>query len=324
MQRLRFADLNLKMKTLKGIAEVTTSFRSSVVTIGNFDGIHLGHRQIIQQVVERAKNGGQFSIVYTFRPHPQQALNPNKEFGLINTYEEKQEILESCGIDFMIEEPFGREFSTISPARFFSENLIKRLSTQALYVGYDFAFGKGRSGNLDLLKSLCQDNGVELIVMKPLKIEGAICSSSRIRELLQQGDVKQAQLLLSRPFLYQGPVIRGYTRGRQIGFPTANMPMPQKIHLKPGVYATMTRVQGEIFQSVTNIGYRPTFTDPSQIGLSIETHLLDFDRDIYGEGLIVEFYERLRDEIKFGSPEALVDQIQKDIVATRQFFHQTP
>jgi riboflavin kinase/FMN adenylyltransferase len=305
------------MKIFRGYHEITQAFARPIVTIGNFDGLHLGHRQIIHDVVERAKKVKGTSIAYTFRPHPHLALTPEEDLQLINTYDEKLDLLASLGIQVTIEEPFSREFSTIAPEKFFSEVLVKRLSPEAIYVGYDFAFGRNRAGTLDLLKRLCKDEGVELHVAKPLKVDGEVPSSSRIRGYLKTGDVAAANHLLGREFFYRGLVVRGKGRGHSIGFATANVRTESKFLIQEGVYATWALHGGRVYSSVTNVGRQPTFNRDGDAPIAVETHILDFDKDIYGEILEVRMVARLREEIKFDGVNSLVTQIKKDVEKAR-------
>lgn len=224
----------------------------------------------------------------------------------------------------MIEEPFSREFSEIQPERFFSEVLVKSICPQAIYVGYDFGFGRDRAGSLEILRKLCKEENIELHVTPPFKVGDEVCSSSRIRSYLRSGDLKNANALLGRCFRYSGTVIRGNARGRKIGFPTANILAGAKIQVKTGVYATFTVVNGEgtkarRLHSVTNIGVQPTFKSSENQSeqergesITIETHIFSFNEDLYGSNISVELVERLRDEKKFPSIDALIAQIRAD------------
>lgn len=308
-----------RFKIFRGFHEVKESLLRPVLTIGNFDGLHLGHREIITSIQNRAKEVGGTSVVYTFRPHPHRALRPNEKLPLINTYDEKLEILERMGIDAVIEEPFRRDFSTIEPEDFFRDVLLKKLSVHEIYVGYDFGFGKNRTGNLDVLAHLCQTKGVPLHVAKPLKIDSEICSSSKIREHLHTGKIQEANALLGREFFYRGVVVKGDGRGRKIGFPTANISIEDKLQIASGVYATNTICRGKAYKSITNVGLRPTFTDGQNVPITVETNIFDFESDIYGEKIEVRFYQRVRSEKKFNSVDELKAQIQRDIADVKNF-----
>jgi len=310
------------METFRGIQTVSRSFPYPVVTIGNFDGVHLGHQQIIRLAVEKARANGGTAIAYTFRPHPQQALRPGTQIQLLTTYDEKLELLEKTGLDVTIEEPFSREFSTVSPKDFFTEVLLKRLGARAIVVGYDFAFGKERQGHLQALEDLCRGAGVELTVVPPQRTDGEIASSSKIRQHLMAGEVDLASRLLGREFFYRGIVVKGEGRGRKIGFPTANLKIENKLTLPYGVYATWARCEAlfpnELLSSVTNVGIRPTFQGDKELPVLVETHLFDRTVDLYGNVFEVRFVKRLREERKFPGIEALKSQIQADSVLARK------
>lgn len=306
------------MKVFRGYQQLTGELKNPVVTIGNFDGVHLGHQAIMALVKDRAKACGGTSVVYTFRPHPQIALNPEKNLSLLCTYDEKIELLEKLDIDAVIEEPFSRDFSIRSPELFFDEAIIQKIRPVELIVGYDFGFGKGRSGGIETLKKLCERNSVRFEVVPPFEKNGKAISSSRIRELLSKNDLKAASELLGHPFSYKGLVLRGDGRGRNIGVPTANLHLiDNKMALPFGVYATWSCFAGKKFASVTNIGVRPTFESHSD-SVRIETHILDYAGDLYGRLFEVQFVEYLRPERKFSGISALTEQISKDILKARQ------
>lgn len=313
------------MKILRGVHSLSQPLPKAVVTIGNFDGVHLGHQEILTQAIQRAKARGGVSVAYTFRPHPQYALRTDNPPKLLMTYDEKLEALGRLGVDYAVEEPFTREFSSISPEEFFTERLFKGLGAQAIVVGYDFAFGKGREGHLEKLEVLARAAGVELTIVAPCKVDGEIISSSRIRNHLLSGSIPEANALLGRQFFYRGVVVRGEGRGRKIGFPTANLRLEDKLVLPYGVYAGTSLVDGVEYASVTNIGVRPTFQAAAAAGVPatmelalIEVHLLDQTIDLYGRTLEVRFAQRLRDERKFSGIDALKEQIGKDVAETRR------
>lgn len=300
------------MLHVKGIQHLKESPKHPVVTLGNFDGVHWGHRELIEQTLRRAHSNSGTAIVYSFRPHPQIALTPENPIPLLTTYEEKAEIFQSLGIDLFIEEPFSREFSSSEPENFFQSVLVHRLSTEVLIVGYDFSFGKERRGHTQALEMFCKKSGIELIIVPPQRIDGEVISSSRIRETLLLGNIPHANQLLGSPFFYRGIVLKGDGKGRTLGFPTANIKVENKLQLPFGVYATRAFIKGNCYPSVTNIGIRPTFrhTEPSDV--VVETHLLDVNLDLYGLMLQVEFISRLRDEIRFNSMDELSKQIAAD------------
>jgi riboflavin kinase/FMN adenylyltransferase len=307
------------MEVVKGIQNFAQSAKHAVVTIGNFDGVHLGHRMIIQTALELAKKRGGQCIAYTFRPHPQVALRPGTQVQLLSTYDEKLELLRQAGIDITIEEPFSREFSVIEPEQFFTDVLLRRLNVESIVVGYDFAFGRERHGHLEALGKFCKDSGVELVVVQPHRVGSEVVSSSRIRQHLLSGGIEEANHLLGRPFSYRGVVIKGEGRGRQLGFPTANLQLENKLALPYGVYATWSVIDQKVYPSVTNVGIRPTFqTDHPELPALVETHLLDLNLDLYGNSMEVRFIRKLRDERKFGGVEELKSQILRDIEEARK------
>jgi riboflavin kinase/FMN adenylyltransferase len=307
------------MELVRGIQALTHSVAHPVLTIGNFDGVHLGHQRIISLARDKAKDRGGQCVAYTFRPHPQVALRPDTALQLLSTYDEKLELLGHLGVDLLIEEPFSREFSTIEPEQFFTEMILRRLSAEAIVVGYDFAFGRERHGHLDALATFCQNAGVELTVVPPQKMGTEVVSSSKIRQYLLAGNIELANQLLGRFFSYRGNVIRGEGRGRQLGYPTANLKLENKLTLPYGVYATWATVDGKKFPSVTNVGVRPTFQVGSfELPALVETHLLDFSGDLYGSTLDVQFVSRLRAEKKFSGTSELKAQIQIDAQQARQ------
>ena len=316
------------MKLIRGYHHLTKTLKNAVVTIGNFDGVHVGHRKIIDLTLKKARERGGEAVAYTFRPHPQVALRPDTELQLLSTYDEKVELLQSSGLDLVIEEPFSREFSTTSPERFFEDILVRRLNAVEIVVGYDFSFGKGREGHLEALEAFCKRDGIGLTVVPPQRVEGEVVSSSCIRQHLLSGDVEAAARLLGRPFSYRGVVVKGEQRGRKLGFPTANLKLENKLALPFGVYATVATVAGaaaEVFYpSVTNVGVRPTFKDAEgkELPALVETHLLDMTIDLYGSTLEVRFMKRLREERRFSGADfmdQLKAQIQIDADQAREF-----
>ena len=292
------------MKHLRGVARIPRAFQTPVVTIGNFDGVHLGHQAIITEAIHQAQAHGSESVAFTFRPHPQAALRPDQATELICTYDEKVEILKSTGVDWIIEEPFSREFSSTPPHDFFKKIIIEQLGARRLVVGYDFAFGRGREGSLERLQEWCAQSGIALTVVEPLTLDGAAVSSSKIRGALRLGQVGEAAKLLGRPFFYRGVVTKGDQRGRLLGFPTANQQLyrsQQKLILPYGVYATRSWVKDQVFPSVTNVGVRPTFVarqGTEEPPVLVETHLLDSQIDLYGTVMEVQFLTKIRDEKK--------------------------
>lgn len=289
----------------------------TVATIGNFDGVHLGHQELIRSVVKHAARENGVPMVITFRPHPQLVLRPTTGPHLINTYEEKAELVAGLGVEIFVEEPFSREFSNTSPSEFV-QSLKEKLGVKVLYLGYDFAFGKERAGSVEVLQALGREKGVEIHVLPATTLNGAAVSSSRVRASLQAGDMEDVAGLLGRPFYLRGLVWRGEGRGRTIGVPTANLRTENRVYPKVGVYASKTLWRGQWYLSISNIGYNPTFKENSNdLPLKVETHLFDFSHDMYGDEIQVNFLHFLREEKKFSSVNSLLEQIQKDFVAAR-------
>lgn len=278
-------------------------------TIGNFDGVHMGHKRILAAVKQSAMEKGVGSCVITFHPHPQKVLR-NIDVPLLLPMRERLRLLEAEGIDFAACYTFTKEIAAMTAEEFVNEILVGKLHIRHLIVGPDFSFGKNREGNADLLRKLGEEHGFEIEVAEPLLIGGEVVSSSAIRKLLKEGDMKKAAAFLGYDFYVEGSVVEGEKRGRQIGYPTANLETDWEILPKEGVYATRSRVDGEKFDSITNIGYRPTFGESR---LLIETHIFDFSGDIYKKRLAVEFVERIRDERRFDGVDALVAQIGRDV-----------
>lgn len=305
------------MQIFLGHREVKESWKHAVVSVGNFDGVHLGHQEIIRVAQEEARLRQGVCIAYTFKPHPQEALYPERHIALLMTYEEKVERLKRLGLNALIEEPFSREFSNMSAELFFNDVLIHRLSAEAIVVGYDFAFGNDRQGNQHALERLCHESGVSLKVVPPFRVKSDVVSSSKIRSYLHSGDLSSACALLGYDFFYCGVIVRGEGRGQKIGFRTANLQLSNKLKLPHGVYVTIAKHQGRDYPSVTNVGVRPTFKSDKELAALVETHLLDTDIDLYGATIEVRFIQKLREEIKFSGIEPLREQIGRDIAIAR-------
>ena len=308
------------MKIIRDLNELTTPLENAVVTIGNFDGVHLGHREIFRRVVSKARELGGVSVVYTFVPHPLKVLAPERAPRLINTYAEKERLIEASCIDVLICAPFTRETASLSADRFVEDILVKKIGVRYLVVGYDYSFGRNREGNVDFLRRKGEALGFEVEVLGPIVGHGEVYSSSRIRRMLVEGDVSAAVSLLGRHFSLQGEVVHGDKRGKGLGFPTANLATEKEILPRPGVYAVKVKRGERFHDGVVNIGCNPTFC---REGLSVEVHLLDFHEQIYGETLRLYFVERLRDEMRFPSADELRQAIEADIVRARQILAET-
>lgn len=301
-----------------------TSFKahSPVLTIGTFDGVHLGHRKIIDELCKRAKTLNGESVIFTFDPHPRKIVAPGENsLRLLTTLEEKIALLEQSGIDHLIIYPFTKEFSQLTYEEFVERVLVNQIHVKFLVVGYDHKFGKDRKGDFEFLKNCATRFGFQMEKMDVLLMNQAHISSTRIREAIQRGDFDMANAFLGYPFSLHGTVVEGQKLGRKIQFPTANIEAsdPDKIIPGYGVYAVKVKVANQQFNGMLNIGSRPTVNHNAD-NRSIEVHILDFDRDIYGHTIGLEFYKKLREEQKFASLEALKEQLAKDKANTLQFF----
>lgn len=301
-----------------------TSFKahSPVLTIGTFDGVHLGHRKIIDELCKRAKTLNGESVIFTFDPHPRKIVaSGENSLRLLTTLEEKIALLEQSGIDHLIIYPFTKEFSQLTYEEFVERVLVNQIHVKFLVVGYDHKFGKDRKGDFEFLKNCATRFGFQMEKMDVLLMNQAHISSTRIREAIQRGDFDMANAFLGYPFSLHGTVVEGQKLGRKIQFPTANIEAldPDKIIPGYGVYAVKVKVANQQFNGMLNIGSRPTVNHNAD-NRSIEVHILDFDRDIYGHTIGLEFYKKLREEQKFASLEALKEQLAKDKANTLQFF----
>ncbi|MBI5904107.1 MAG: bifunctional riboflavin kinase/FAD synthetase [Deltaproteobacteria bacterium] len=285
------------------------------LTIGNFDGVHLGHRELLRRTVAHARDLGVLAAVLTFSPHPIRFFSPKARFYEITSTAEKAERMEELGIDAMVVESFDGEIGGMAPEEFARTVVRGRMGARVVTVGYDFTFGKGRTGSPAMLSSLGAELGFSVDVVPPLLRGGAIVSSSRIRDLLLGGRVREASALLHRPYRMSGKVVLGASRGRKLGFPTANVQFTQELVPLPGVYVVDADAGAGPVRGVANVGFNPTFGENS---LGLEVHLIDFDGDLYGREITVWFHDRIRDERKFQSVEELVRQIDKDVKRARE------
>jgi riboflavin kinase/FMN adenylyltransferase len=291
--------------------------KGSSITIGNFDGVHLGHQKLIEIAKKKSHQNNIPSLVYTFNPHPVVFLSPKNAPLHINTLKQKTRLLKNQKVDGVIFEEFNETFAHQSPQNFFETVLVKNLNAKAITVGYDFTFGSKRSGTTQTLKDLCKEYQIDFTVVPSFMKGEILASSSIIRKFLLDGDIKAANNILSRPYFIEGKVIHGEKRGGKIGFKTANLKSENELIPDHGVYQTACLVGKKIYPSVTNIGFNPTFDHQE---LSIETHLLDFEKNIYGKKMVVFFLKKLRNEKKFDSVEDLIKQINQDIVKAKNAF----
>ncbi len=289
--------------------------RDMLLTIGVFDGVHQGHKFLIARLVEKARERHMLSGVVTFRRHPREVLSPSLMLPRLTDPRQKVELLKKEGVDAVIVLDFDAEMAAIS-ARDFVALLQKKLRMKGLVVGPDFALGRGREGDIETLRKMGEETGFDITVVAPKRVSRSIVSSTAIRKAMAAGDIKKVNSMLGRPFSLIGRVVSGSHRGGpQLGFPTINLDVDANQALPPdGVYATRTFIDGKTYQSMTNIGRRPTFGGHER---TIESHILDFEGNVYGHEARLDFIGRLRDEIKFESAEELKKQIAKDIVKGR-------
>jgi riboflavin kinase/FMN adenylyltransferase len=292
--------------------------RPTVLTLGVFDGLHLGHQLIMQTVVERARAVGAVPTVITFEPHPREVLHPESAPPLLQTFDQKIEALGVLGIEQTIVIHFDKSFARIRAQDFLRDAVVDRLHAKEVYLGRGFAFGHDREGNIDLLRAVSQSLGFFADEVPEVRLRGRRVSSSRIRELLQQGRVNLARRMLGRPYGVEGRVVRGAERGVTLGFPTANLHPQNRVIPRNGVYVTATLIEGQWRRSVTNVGTRPTFE--SSAATSVETFVMNYSGDLYGDVVRVRFLHRLRDEQKFASIDELKSQIERDVARAEEFF----
>lgn len=285
---------------------------NTIITIGTFDGVHLGHQEIFNVLINKSKNNGCRSFVITFEPHPRLVIQPNSDLKFLTTFEEKVEILRNMGIDNLLVIPFTKEFSELTSEEFFRKYILDGTGIKKMVIGYDHRFGKGRDGDEQKIRELGTANNFEVQKTDAVTVNETVVSSSKIRNALFEGGVKTASQMLGRNYSFAGKVVVGDKRGRELGFPTANIQPENELKQIPknGVYAVKVFLEERTFDGVMNIGLRPTFKE-TKVVLS-EVHILNFNEDIYGKHIRIEFIERIRDEKKFGSKEELIKQIEID------------
>lgn len=288
------------------------AFRNTVITIGTFDGVHLGHKAILQRVVKHAREIDGESVLITFEPHPRKLIFPNQPLKLLTPLKEKLELVSQEGIEHIVVVPFTRDFSNLTADQYIKDFLVKKFHPHSIVIGYDHHFGYDRTGNIDLLKKYADELGYQVYEICAQLIDEAAVSSTKIREALNEGRVSEAAHMLGRHYSLKGLVTGGAKLGRTIGYPTANVMPEDAEQLIPanGVYAIRAKWKGNTYDGMMNIGFRPTVT--KEIHLHIEAHLFDFNQDIYDQQLEVIFIDRLRDEQKFPSIDALKEQLHRD------------
>jgi riboflavin kinase/FMN adenylyltransferase len=303
------------MLIVNNLSDLPDFKKNTAVAIGNFDGVHLGHKKILEYLVQTAKKNKLNSAVFTFSPHPE-AYFKRDSFFLIQPPQEKLNMISNFHVDLAVVAPFDKTFSRISPTQFIKSILIEFLHPQFIVVGSNFKFGKDRKGDVKLLKKIAEQHHISLQSISRVSLDGEIVSSSKIRTLLQRGEIEKANKFLGHPYKITGRVIKGTSKGRHIGFPTANL-SPDNDIIPSGVFITETLLRSKKFPSVTNIGRCPTFNKNK---IEVESYIMNLQTDLYGKKMGILLLKKIRDEKKFDSPEKLKKQIQKDILITKQYF----
>jgi riboflavin kinase/FMN adenylyltransferase len=304
------------VEIIKGIENLKRSFRNPVVTLGNFDGVHLGHQDIFNRVKEDALKIQGEGVVITFEPHPLKVLAPEKFLPLLTPFRKKMMLIEKSGIEAVLCIEFSLEFSQILPSKFIKSILVEKMKSKKVIIGYNYHFGKKQKGNTQTLKKAGEVFGFEVEVVEPFRIGQTVVSSSKIRDLIQRGEVEKASRLLGRDYPIIAKVVEGAKRGKTLGFPTANLEISDELYPQPGVYAVKVEWHQQRLNGLANVGTNPTFyseQDEKGKPISLEVHILNFNRNIYGEEIQVNFERKIRDEVRFESSSLLIEQIKKDI-----------
>ena len=306
------------MEIIYGLENLSSLTSKTLLTIGIFDGVHLGHQKILSSLRERAKENNLISMVLTFSEHPDKLLH-KKPILLIQTLNQRLETIEKFGIDKTIIINFTKHIYSMTPREFVKKILVDKLKIEEIFIGENFRFGRDRKGDINILKKMSKSFGFKVNSFPLIEKNGKKVSSSIIRKLLLEGKVEEAGLFLGRYYSIEGEVIKGHSRGKDLGIPTANISTENEI-LPPGVFITSTKLDNRFYQSITNIGFCPTF---GQKSLNIEVHLFNFNKDIYGKRLKIYFLKKIREEMKFNSPNELVRQIHSDFQVAKNFFLRT-
>jgi len=304
------------MQLFRGFHEAQGRLAGCAVALGSFDGVHLGHQALFQSAIARAHARGALAVAATFEPHPGKVLVPSLAPKLLTPLSRKLELFEACGLDAVVLQPFDRQYATASPEQFLSRDLFGGLAPGDVVVGPDFTFGKARMGTVASLRAACQLAQVGFFEQPAVTCDGGgVVSSTKIREFIAEGRVAAAAVMLGRPFDLVGTVTHGQGRGRTLGFPTANLHPENEVRPGLGVFAVRALVGKDVLGGAVNIGRKPTFGEEE---VTVEAHLFDFKGDLYGKRLVVELWQRLRDERVFESDEALSEQIATDVQAARE------
>ena len=303
------------MLVYRSIDEIVAPLHNPVVTIGNFDGVHLGHREIFRKLKLAAKEIGGVSVVITFDPHPLKVVPSSRSVILINTIEEKINLIEASGVDYLIIISFDSAFSALTAVEFTERILVGRIGLKRLIIGYDYAFGKGREGDVSLLRRLGNKFSFEVEELAPISDGSINYSSTLIRKMIREGAVAAATHFLGRNYSIAGRVVHGADRGKTLGFPTANISTDKELIPADGVYAVKVKIDDSLYDAACNIGFNPTFATETK---SIEVFIFDLNADLYGKEIRIYFFDRLRDEKRFGSVDELVAAIAADVDSCRK------
>jgi len=300
---------------MRHIESRSLSVPRPILTMGNFDGLHLGHQALLRQMSQDAKDVGGSSVVLTFEPHPLKILAPKRAPKLLLTHKDKMLLLQSKGVDVVVIQEFNPAFALIEAEDFVRSYLVKGLKVHRIWVGKEFRFGRGRRGEVEALTRWGKKSGFEVKIIEPVLIEGQRISSTRIRALIEEGEVHHVSRFLGRCHFVSGRVVKGHQRGKALGFPTANISTRTEVLPPDGVYATFFWVQGRRWSSVTSLGSNPTFGEGPR---TLETYLFDFDGDLYDQSVRLSFVKRIREQKKFSSPKLLVAQMHEDVEQARE------
>ena len=306
------------MTIISDLEHLEKPLKNPVLTIGNFDGVHKGHRALFDKVKKRASIINGQSAVMTFEPHPIRVMKPGNGPPLITPTDQKLELIDDAGIDVIFCIPFTKQFAMISAHDFVQDILVNKIGIKEIVVGYDYTFGQGRKGNIKFLKNMGNYIGFAVHMVKPVYIDHTLVSSTSVRNLVHEGNLSEAKKLLGRDYQISGIVVKGKNRGgRLLGFPTANLDLIDELTPKVGVYAVTVIIDNQTHSGVANIGYNPTFGNSQ---FSVETHVFDLSQDLLGKTIRVNFIKRLRDEKTFGSVNDLAEQISLDVLQAKKIF----
>jgi len=302
------------VQLIRSLDNLPEALRHGAVSIGNFDGVHLGHARIVRRLVSRARRAGGAAVIFTMDPHPARLLRPGEAPPPLTWIDRKAELLAELGVDAVIAYPTDEAFLNLEARQFFDQWVRQRLDARAMVEGRNFFFGRGRQGDVELLGEFCRECGIELEVVEPVEVDGQAVSSSRVRSLVDAGEVERVRRMLTRPYRLRGTVIRGAGRGAGLGYPTANLAAVSTVLPAEGIYAGRALVDGSVWPAAISIGPNPTFDEGR---LKIEVYLIGYRGDLYGRPVEVDLLSRLRGVERFASVEELLDQMGRDVAASQ-------